>query len=111
MWLNEAGNDPKISLDDVPVEQGGGTVGGGPDLHEGVLIFWLVIENSVVGDNFRCEHCFEFLPRIGSMSAELVEQGDVIAWPTEMFEQPGNDPFVRCGSGEVGECDTDFCIR
>jgi len=38
-----------------------------------VRVFRLVIEYAVVGDDFRREHCLQFLPRVGPVRAELVQ--------------------------------------
>ena len=70
-----------------------------------------MIEYAIVVDDFGCEHCLQFLPRVGSVRAELVEQCNVVIWPAEILEQPGNDPVIGCGAGEVREGDANLRIR
>ena len=111
MRLDKPGDDPQIGLDDVPVEQCRRAVRRGADLHERLRVFRLVIEYAIVGDDFRREHCLQFLPRVGPVRAELVQQRDVVIWPAEMLEQPRDDSVVRRRAGDVGEGDADFRVR
>ena len=110
MRLDKPGDDPEIGLDDLPVEQRRRAVRRGADLHERLRVFRLVIEHAIVGDDFRREHGLQFLPRVGPVRAELVQQRDVVAWPAEMLEQPRDDPVVRCRAGDVGERNADFRV-
>ena len=108
MRLDKPGDDPQIGLDDVPVEQCRRAVRRGADLHQRLRVFRLVIEYAVVGDDFRREHCLQFLPRVGPVRAELVQQRDVVIWPAEMLEQPGDDSVVRRRAGKVREGDANL---
>ena len=81
-----------------------------PTCTSAVGIFRLVVEHAVVGDDLRREHCLQLLPRVGAVRAELVQERDVVIWPAEMLEQPGDDSVVRRRAGDVGEGDADFCV-
>ena len=111
MRLDKPGDDSEIGLDDLPVEQRRRAVRRGSDLHERLRVFRLVIEHAIVGNDFRREHGLQFLPRVGTVRAELVQQRDVVAWPAEMLKQPRDDSVVRCRAGDVGKGDADFCVR
>jgi hypothetical protein len=106
--LDEASNDAEIGLDEVAIDQGGGAVAGGAELNQGVEVFGFMIEDAVAIDDGRGQELTEFGVGVGSVGAELVEQGDPVAGMRgEMIEQPGDDPVVGRGAGEIGESDAD----
>src|ERR1043166_420184 len=73
-----------------------------------VRVFCVVVQDAIVPHDDRREHELQLGAGVRPMGAKLVEQGDVSARDIgEVLEQPGNEPLVRRGAGDVGEQDRD----
>lgn len=88
------------------MEKGGSAVLGLTELGKGSGVFAVVVDDVVVADDFRRKHLAEFFACVGSVGAELVEEGDVFARMIfQVFEEPRKDAFVWSGAGDVGKED------
>ena len=112
MRLDEPGDDPHVRVRQMPVDQRGHTRLRDAELFVRRGIFRLVIQHAVVRHDLGREHLLQLRLRVGPVRAERVEQRDLFARNVrEMFEQPGNEPVVRCRARDVGENDADLRAR
>ena len=77
--------------------------------HPGMMPFGLlaiVVDDFVVGDNLSGEHLLELSASVWAMRAELVDEDNLVTgMVTKRFEKPGDDTFVRSGTGIIRERD------
>jgi hypothetical protein len=112
MRLDKAGDDAHIGLGEMLVDQGRCAVVHHPELLHGLRIFRLVIDHSVILDDFRREHFLQLFNSVRSMRAKLVQKRDLFARDeAEIVEKPGDEPIIRRGARNVREGDTDLRAR
>ena len=112
--LDEPRHDADVGLDAMPVDPCGDARAGGPERHAGVVAFRLVVQHPVLRHDVGRQHLLQLRPGVGTMRAELVEQGDLVpldALGFQIGEEPGDQAMVGGGAGNVGEQDDDASAR
>lgn len=98
MRLDEAGHDPDIRLDDMPVDQCRRAPAGPAHFDQRARVVAIVIHHPVAGQDIGGQQFLEFRGGVRTVGAGRVEQGDVLDRDvSQLLKQPGDDPVVGGG--------------